>query len=363
MHSGLKNTLQASLIRIRRGPKLLDKSNLEIIDNRDTDSIDDKSGHEDLLETVMTRWITRIDPELPWFRKLPNGQFITPQEPIFGYYALRNILRGLFLGASFLPAGDILLTKGFLSASIAMYYTASFHLISAYLALEGKVVITPVFGPPYITLDRTHESSGHKPIPGNPSAICAILTTNCRWIFEGRTRTHRAYWAELDRTVLHTRSIPECFINFARYLTSYGPYEKKYDNEVEMVRDALPYLQDARHEAIYQGYGYDPMSDDLLTNRDADYAPLDLRAKEYQDFSYGLLDHIVSETRNLVVHLSNQCAVALNYQKLHLTASIITPPFELRRDIADLLMSGKCNKRDFSQLVKEFLLSELEREA
>lgn len=214
MHSGLESAVQKSLIRILQGPKFLDKSDVEIIDDRDPTSLDDKSIHDVLL----TPWATCIDPELPWFSKLPDGRFITPQETIFGYYALRNILRGLFLGASFLPPGDTLLKKGFLSSSVAIYYTASFHLVLAYLSLEGRVVITPVHGPPYIELDESYGSGEYKPIPGNPTAICAILTSDCRWVFEGRTRTHRAYWAELDRMILQTKSVPECFINFARLL-------------------------------------------------------------------------------------------------------------------------------------------------
>jgi len=348
MHSGLKNVVEKSLERIWRGPKSLDKSEIEIIDKRGT-----KSRHDDLI----TALATSINPELPWFRKLPGGQLVTPQEPIFGYYALRNILRGLFLGASFVPPGDTLLATMFLSPSIAMYYTASFHLILAYLALQGRVAITPVCGPRYVELDETHGYCGNKPIPDGPTAICAILTTSCKWVFEGRTRTHRGYWAELDRTILHTRSVPECFIDFASYLTSYGQYGKKYCDDVEMVREALPYLQDARHEAIYEGYGYDPMSDDLLTNRDADHAPLDLSAKKYQAFSYGLLNHIVIETSSLVAHLDSECAAALDNAKLGLRVSMVTPPFELRKDIADLLMPSKCNKTDFSHLVERFLIS------
>lgn len=144
MHSGLKNVVEKSLERIWRGPKSLDKSEIEIIDKRGT-----KSRHDDLI----TALATSINPELPWFRKLPGGQLVTPQEPIFGYYALRNILRGLFLGASFVPPGDTLLATMFLSPSIAMYYTASFHLILAYLALQGRVAITPVCGPRPDTLN------------------------------------------------------------------------------------------------------------------------------------------------------------------------------------------------------------------
>lgn len=355
MHSGLKAATQGALIRILRGPKSLDKSEIEIIDNRDSISLGDENMLDDFLLIPL---VTRVDPPLPWFRKLPNGQFVTPQATIFGYYALRNILRGLFLGGSFLPPGDTLLKNGFLSSSIATYYTASFHLMLAYLSFVGRVVITPVYGPPIIELHETGGRSGHKPIPGDPTAICAILTADCRWIFERRPRTHRTYWAELDRVLFQTKSVPECFIEFAQYLTSYGPYQDEYSNDLETVRNALPYLQDARHEALYQGYGYDPWSDDLLTNRDADYAPLDRRAKKYQAFSYGLLNHIVGETDNLITHLNNQCQAALNRAKLGLSLSILTPPFELRRDIADLLMDNMCSRHDFGRLMKQFLLKQ-----
>lgn len=356
MHSRLQVATQGALVRIFQGPQLLDKSEIEIIDKRDPVSSSDESELDDLLLSPLVR---RIDPPLPWFRKLPNGQFVTPQERVFGYYALRNILRGLFLGGSFLPPGDTLLKNGFLSSSVATYYGASFHLMLAYLSLEGRVAITPVYGPPYIELSEAGGGSGHKPIPGNPRAICAILTADGQWIFEGRTRTHRAYWAELDRVLLQTKLVPECFIEFAHYLTSYGPYKDEHSNDLEMVRNALPYLQDARHEALYQGYGYDPWSDDLLTNRDAGRAPIDLRAKKYQAFSYGLLNHIVSETDNLVTHLNDHCQAALNRAKLGLTLSIVTPPFELRRDIADLLTDNMCSRHGFSRLMKQFLLEQM----
>ncbi len=351
MNANLKNIIQKSLVQISRGPKFLEESSIEIIDTRKTAS----SGSLDAGSSLILPLVSEIDQPFPLFDKLPSGQFKTPQETIMGYYVLRNIARGLFIGASFIPAGDILLKVGFLAPSVAMYYTATLHLMFAYLSLEGRVLITPVYGLPCVIIGENSTSSEHRPVPGSPQAICAILTDDSRWVFEGRKITHKAYWAELDRLLPQIKSVPRCFVEFARYLTFCDPSDRAKLSELEMVRAGLFYLQDARHEAIYKGYGLDPWSNDLLTNRDADYAPLDLRAKEYQSFAYGLLNHIVDETTAIITYLHDQDLDALADTRLDLAVAIRTPPFDLRKDLSSLLLSKKCDTNRFNDLLEQFL--------
>jgi len=348
MHANLKSNIIKSLVRISDGPKSLDKSEVRIIDH---------TGHKEEVPPTgifVIPWATRIDPEIPWFVKLNDGGLRSPQEPIFGYYALRNIFRGILIGSSFIPGADILLNKYFLSPSITNYYASIFHLMFAYLSLEGRVIITPVYGKPYVEITERSSSGGHEEIQNSPAAICAILTRNNNWIFEGRARTHKAYWAELDRLLLETRKAPKCFIDFADYLTCYGPLKDKYSSEFKMVRASLEHIQNARHEAIYQGYGYDPWSHDQLTNRDSDYAPISLRAEKYRAFTYGLLNHILEETNVIVEHLKSKCHKALNEAKLGIAVSTTTPPFELRIDLTDLLDESIYNKNILSSITNEF---------
>lgn len=331
-----------------QGNKFLDTSEIMITDETSGNSAQDFSHKISLV------WATRVNPPIPWFVRIGSGQYSTPQESIFGYYSLRNIIRGILMGISFIPGADILLHKYFLSPSITNYYTAIFHLVFAYLSLEGRVVISPVYGRPHVYINGESSSGTHDELENSPSAICGVLTRTGKWVFEGRRRTHRAFWTELSQLFLENRLAPDCFTRFAEYLTTYGPYKDDYSDEIEMIRDSINLIQHGRHEAIYQGYGFDPWSHDQLTNRDADYAPISLRAKKYQEFTYGLLSHILGEANDIMEKLNKTCSDAVSDAQLELAVAVLTPPFERRRDITDLLDESRYNKDHLSSLIKEF---------
>ncbi|MBE0433820.1 hypothetical protein IBX73_10210, partial [candidate division WOR-3 bacterium] len=46
--------------------------------------------------------------EIPWFYRDSDGALRSPQESFFGFYALRNTVRGIFLGLRFIQSGDLL---------------------------------------------------------------------------------------------------------------------------------------------------------------------------------------------------------------------------------------------------------------
>jgi hypothetical protein len=342
MHRLMKSSLVDSLRVLATGPHLLPESEIEII------------GPPSQQVHLADKLVRQIDTEIPWFLKESDGRITTPQHNFFGLYALRNILRGMLIGASFIPAGDMTLNHEFLSPAVALYYTASLHLILAYLALEGRVLITPVYGRPYIEYFPRGVGSGHKPILNGPTAVCSILTDEGKWIFEGRSRTHRTYWAEVDKLMnVKKESLPIFFIEFAHYLV--GPFTSKDKNEKDLVRSAISQLQDARHEALYSGYGLDPISDDMLTNGDADWAPLNLRAKEFKSFAYGLLNHVLKETSSIIDCFNDQCPKELAESRLKIWVSVRTPPFDLRNDLDDILQQDKCDSAILRKIVKQFL--------
>ncbi len=128
---------------------------------------------------------------VPWFYR--NHQTIeSPQEAFFGFYALRNIIRGIFLSVRFIQAGDLLYRTHFMASSVFSYYTASFHLLHSFLASHGRVIVDQVHGGPVKRLNHQYS-----PLDPGTQVIVAILTRKNTWQFEKRSRSHSRRWEEL----------------------------------------------------------------------------------------------------------------------------------------------------------------------
>ena len=262
---------------------------------------------------------------LPWFYWDSKSELKSPQQSFFGFYLLRNALRGIFISLSFLQSGGLLQKKHLLAVSTFSFYTALFHLLHSFLALYGRVVIEPVLGPIKIIYRKESSECTHDSLNPYIEVIIALLTKKNEWKFEKRTRSHSKRWKELDPILTKQgNNIPSFFISFFKYVTAYGGVY--LSNKHNLVKDGIEQLTEIRHESIYQGYGYDDMSHDMLINREQ-YATfhIDLKSNSYRDFAISLLKYCISQ----VFYIKSNINIKhWNKTRIHLYGSVTTPPFE-----------------------------------
>jgi len=63
------------------------------------------------FDRLLVDWARRKLSMVVWFIEDAQGNLVTPLYPVFGVFAFRAILRGFFIGVSFLPGADLLLEK------------------------------------------------------------------------------------------------------------------------------------------------------------------------------------------------------------------------------------------------------------
>lgn len=233
---------------------------------------------------------------IPWFYRDKFKDLQSPQQAFFGFYALRNIMRGILLSVRFIQAGDLLHKNHFIASSVFSYYTASFHLLHSFLSSYGRVTIEQVCGGPVKVIKRKDLSEGsYCSLDPTPEAVVAILTKSNKWKFEPRTRSHSKRWGELEHTFKELDSdIPNFFDSFFKYILSDGSHSPTDGKTI--IRDGLKRLIDMRHESIYCGYGFDDYVHDGLINRELDSSyGIDLKARKYRSFASGFLEHAVDD--------------------------------------------------------------------
>lgn len=289
-------------------------------------------------------WARRKLSMAVWFTEDPRGGLTTPLHSVFGTFAFRTILRGFFIGASFLPGSDLLLEKKHLSLSVIGYYTSALHLVNSFNALQGHVMLSPIAGQPVVELadDPTgtkmatggtlHRggSAGYTQAPKGFQAACAILTKEGYWVFEGRNRSHHVMWRELKQLITESQLIPPWLDRFCRsfvYPTTKVDEERYLDEGLEM-------LIEARHQAVYNGFGMDGFSFDILINREPVDVNIAARAANYKSLSYGILIDVLKETTELFQYLEKQCPHELERLLPQICTMVYTPPFDLKRDFA-----------------------------
>jgi len=191
-----------------------------------------------------------------------------------------------------------------------------FHLLIAYLALNGRVLIYNIRGTPYTELLNHNDSqknlkiapvgcAGFKELENCPGYIMAILTKSNNWKFEGRNRSHRTIWRELKPIFLELKKIPDEFFGILNYLTSYGPQEEK--DEKEIIDRGLELIAETRHMASYVGIGEDDFAVDRLINGNLSINPkaLDRKLHAYADFSNKLLRTVSLDLYNIISAISD----------------------------------------------------------
>jgi hypothetical protein len=188
----------------------------------------------------------------PSFKKEPSGILIlsdeeyldlSPSTPSFVIYAIKTILRSILLSFRFIQSGDMLLDKKFYSLSVFSYYTASFHILQSFLALNGRVVVRPT--------DQQRCDLGL-----NKALIMSRLTKCNRWCFEGFSQNHASMWREAsDIFETINKDTLEHFLFFFKYMIAIE--QSPPSDKQQLISDGLKKLPKIRHEAIYEGYGFD----------------------------------------------------------------------------------------------------------
>lgn len=272
---------------------------------------------------------------VPWFY-VEDGIIRSGQEAFFGFYALRNMIRGILLGEMFLNAGEILLDEKCHAPSVSLFYTSAFHLLHSFLALNGRVVVDQVHGPPAVTMHNGDATSmGWQSFGKDREVIMGVHCKSNRWTFEGRPRNHPTRWRELQH-VFHCAGVPDCFADFFEYILSYGPDGIDRDDP-DFVKLGLDRLVSIRHASLYEGFGYDDYAFDQAINRDGTGYGADNKATCYRSLAFRLLKYCVDSTWNVVRSLPSPASDEI---VCLLCSSIYTLPFEVRgqrvRDDAQL---------------------------
>jgi len=265
---------------------------------------------------------------IPWFYRDESEKLQSPQASFFGFYALRNLIRGIFLSLRFIQAGQLLKRNNFRAASILSFYTASFHLLNSFLAAHGRVIVDIVHGGPIkIIKHKQSETAQYSSLNHAPEIVMAILTNNNKWIFESRSRSHSRRWTELEQVFIKTDyDVPDFFYSLFEYILSYGPSSYAPQEPSELLKEGIYRLTEIRHESIYIGYGDDDFVHDELINRDfSGICGIDLKSNAYHSFAMDFLKYVIEdvmEMKNIVplVHWNEVQSLMYN--------SIYTPPFE-----------------------------------
>jgi len=337
MHTLLTNRIVRGLLDADKEP-LLPENTIQIHGTLGSSS-----------DRQLVDWARRKLSMAVWFTEDSRGSLTTPLDPVFGVFAFRAILRGFFIGASYLPGADLLLEKKHLSLSVIGYYTSALHLVNSFNALQGHVMLSPIAGQPVVELadDPTgtkmasggtlHRggSAGYSQAPKGLQAACAILTKDGHWVFEGRNRSHSVMWRELKQLITESGFVPQWLDRFCRNFV----YPTMKVDEERYLNEGLEMLIEARHQAVYNGFGMDDFSFDILANREPVDVNIAARTLNYRSIAYGILNDVLKETTLLFIDIEQQCPDELGRLLPQLCTMVYTPPFDLKRDFADTIRS------------------------
>jgi hypothetical protein len=269
--------------------------------------------------------------QFPNFFKTDDGQLGSPQADHFGFYALAKAVHSVLVGSMYLQAGDALRDSGFCAPRVVCYYTAALNMTQAHLALCGRVFVDNPKGPLKPDAEHRPGKSMFEALEPEPGSVVGVLTTHGRWVFEGRSQNHASRWSELDRVYPNGSGLPEAFVELFEYVLSYGPHEygdicEEDDYDAALLREGGRAVAQARHVAMYQGFGYDDFALDLLMNGESNGVGLDRKAEAFRSFIvdagaqalYDALDAIMSINQSDWDRLQPMFVMA-----------VMTPEFEL----------------------------------
>lgn len=237
-----------------------------------------------------------------------GARVVCAQSEYLGFYALKQVIRGILQGINYQIAGDILASAELYGPAVAAYYTAAFHALNSFLALEGRVFLDNTIWP--LVLDS-------EPVEQRDPFI-AMLTRHNAWVFEPRSRNHRQKWLEVSQAyVSRPEDLPDCFHNLFRYM--YRGVSQPNVDIMEKIQNPSKYrlqlsdrfeeflirIAETRHRAIYASFGSDPDIVEGLWNRDLfSTRGIDNQTSEFGAFSDSLLTHVSLETHELINDLN-----------------------------------------------------------
>lgn len=267
----------------------------------------------------------------PWFTGDPTGGFSCRQSPIFGLCVIRAALRAALITTRAVSAGDLLQGGKFHAAATAMYYTAAFHGLDGLLAARGRVLVQPVrgqFRPYRHELPNGAISAGlhFDPLPRTPEVMCGAWTRQGVWSFEPRRRDHVARWRELKQLVsAKGADLPDCVVEALAYASGESTTHRSLD---ELLQAGIPALARLRHQALYEGFGYDDEAFDAAMNQINPYGiGLDVRATRLRNLAVGLLPEALAIADLLFEWEAEGCENA-NMVRTRLVLSTLMPAFE-----------------------------------
>ncbi|MEU3189178.1 hypothetical protein ABZ686_00720 [Streptomyces sp. NPDC006992] len=224
----------------------------------------------------------------PWFFCPQKGVIDCPQKNVLGLYFIRSAIRSSLIGFRSILAGAILAEKGFHAASTAMYYTSSFHALDGLLASRGRALIQPARGQAQYRETPSSSLLEHATLPGDPKIICATISRTGSWSFEARKRSHVTRWAELKQLVSSKdSSFPRPLIEALAYASRCDPNE-----EIPLLLSrGVPALAGLRHQALYEGFGYDDDAFEAVVNRENAYqSSITRRTEVLRNLAIALLE-------------------------------------------------------------------------
>jgi len=244
---------------------------------------------------------------------------ISAQSDFFGFYVLANAIRSMLRGINFIIASQCLLESKLLAPSVALSYTAGFHGLMAYLALEGH----PFFEDRSFAWAEKQSDDTLVIVapPDNLLLVSAILTKNNIWSFKNRDRFHKVFWRELLQLFNKpSYTIPQYYRDLFEYLFWGRQKEQKLGVEALKKRIENPALYEAnklqledakkefldriaevRHTALYGGFGEDPRVVEAMWNNDATSSSgIERQAVKFYSFSEAILDHVSSNIVDLI---------------------------------------------------------------
>jgi len=237
-----------------------------------------------------------------------NKKIISPNSSHFSIFALRMVFRGILLGINYLIAADLSRNKSLWGPSILNYYTTCFHILHSYLALNGHVIIDPV----YPVLSRDDENL-------NIQSILAIFSQkNSKWTFNKTSRDHKGRWFELKQIFIKEEDVPLCFNNlfnlwYGDLIKENIPSITKIIAKIEgkkigtplkvhdKIDDFLMRISETRHISLYQSFGSDPNVINSLQNMDTyTNAGIDRQVINFKKFTYEFYQLCLNELKIII---------------------------------------------------------------
>ncbi|NEC92688.1 hypothetical protein G3I71_44710 [Streptomyces sp. SID12501] len=149
------------------------------------------------------------------------------------------------------------------------------------------MMIQPARGQARAYTTDSSELLQHESLPGDPHVICAIMARAGKWSFESRRRNHVNRWGELKQLITSRNpALPDQVLAALAYASHRNPNEDLH----ELMNAGIPALASLRHQALYEGFGYDDEAYDGVTNRENPYGfGLNKRADMLRNLAVELL--------------------------------------------------------------------------